>query len=195
MQKLQHYSVGLILTLTFMTLLQFMPDWHLSLTYRSSDALTQGWPLLSAHFVHLNWPHALFNFAGLTLIVLIWRHLFTSRWLINAVLISAVSTSLLLLLLPQDIQFVGLSGVLHGLLMYCLIKDSRQQRWLLIVAAALVIKVIAELSGWRPAHFVGDDVAYIHAAGLLSSLLLLKLEQRRISDAVPETLKQDKQDP
>ncbi|MGM0481439.1 MAG: rhombosortase [Pseudomonadota bacterium] len=177
-----------------MAVLQLVPEWHAGLTYHSSRAFTEGWPLLTAHFVHLSWSHALFNFAGLLVIVLVWRHLFTTRWLINAVLISAVCTSLLLLLLPWDIQFVGLSGVLHGLLLYGLLKDSRQQRWLLLAVAALVIKVIAELLGWQPAHFVGNDVAYIHAAGLLSGLVLLKLEQRRVSDAVPDTLKQSDRD-
>ena len=83
------------------------------------------------------------------------------------------------------VQFVGLSGVIHGLLLYCMVRDVKQHRWLWGVSVLLVIKVIAELLGWRPAHFVGDDVALIHAAGLLSAVVLLKLERRRLSDAVP----------
>ena len=183
MQKFQHAFFGLLLLLVVMVFLQLMPQWHAMLTYQSDTALNEGWPLISAHFVHLNWLHALFNYGALIVIVIIWRERLGARWLINATLLSGVSISLLLL--PFGIQFVGLSGVIHGLLLYCLIKDARQTSWLWGVVALLLTKVIAELSGWRPDHFVGDDVAYIHTAGLVSALVLLKLERRRLSDAVP----------
>ncbi|MGM0525548.1 MAG: rhombosortase [Pseudomonadota bacterium] len=189
MKNIQHYLVALILSLAVMAFLQLMPEWHDSLAFNSDNALSEGWPLVAAHFIHLDWSHALFNFAALAVIVLVWRQFFTTRWLINALLLSAVTTSLLLLLLPWEIEFVGLSAVLHGLLMYCVLKYVKQNRWVLILGVAVIGKVVAELLGWRPTHFIGDHVAYIHAAGLLSSLVLLKLERRRVSDAVPEPLK------
>ena len=194
MQKLQHYTVGLAALLIVMAVFQAMPQWHSTLTFNSEQVMSQGWPLLTAHLLHLDWTHALFNALGLLVIVVAWRHLFSARWLINAVMLSAVTTSLLLWLLPWEVQFVGLSGVLHGLLMYALLKDVKQHRWLWIVVVALLAKVVAELLGWRPDHFVGPDVAYIHAAGLISSLVLLKLEQRRLSYAAPDVLKNQQKD-
>lgn len=184
MQKLEHSLFGLLLVIIAMTILQLNPIWHDMLTYNSANALTEGWPLITAHFVHLDWSHALFNYLALGVIVLIWRDRFNSRWLINALCISGVTISLLLL--PFDVQFVGLSGVIHGLLLYCLVRDAQQRRWLWLVVVLLLGKVIAELSGWRPAHFVGDDVALIHAAGLVSAGVLLLLERRRLRDAVPK---------
>lgn len=187
MEKLQHGVFALILAVIVMAFLQLMPQWHDALTFHSESALSQGWPLISAHFIHLDWTHALFNYLALAVIVAIWHRHLSSRWLLNAMLLSAVTISLLLLFF--EVQFVGLSGVIHGLLLYCLIRDAKQHRWMWLLVVAVLAKVVAELLGWRPAHFVGDDVALIHAAGLISALVLLKLERRRLSDAVPEPLK------
>ncbi|MAL84313.1 MULTISPECIES: rhombosortase [Idiomarina] len=185
MERFNQYWAGLILVLLLSVFLQLMPHWHATLSFNSSTVMSEGWPLITTHFIHLDWWHALFNFIGLTLIVLIWREYWTTRWLINALLLSGTATALLLWLAPLNLSFVGLSGVLHGLLAYCLIKDIRSgKKWMWLILIALVAKVIAELLGWRPTHFVGEHVSYIHAAGLVSSLLLYKLERRRISDAV-----------
>lgn len=186
MNKFNHYGVGLAVVLVLSTLLQLMPQWHDALVFHSAHVMSEGWPLITAHFIHLNGWHAAFNLAGLVLIVLVWRKLWTARWLFNALLLSAASTSVLLWLLPFELSFVGLSGVLHGLLVYCLIKDIKAgNRWMWLILVAVIAKVAAELMGWHPEHFVGDHVGYIHAAGLLSALLVYKLERRRISDAVP----------
>jgi len=185
MEKLNRYWVGIALILFFSAALQLMPAWHPMLTFDSETVMKEGWPLISAHFIHLDWWHALFNFIGLALIVIIWREYWTTRWLVNALLISGVTTSVILWIIPVNLSFVGLSGVLHGLLGYCLIKDIRSgKKWMWLILAALTGKVVAELLGWHPEHFVGEHVPYIHAAGLVSSLLLYKLERRRISDAV-----------
>ena len=69
---------------------------------------------------------------------------------------------------------------------YCLIKDIKAgKKWMWLIVIALIGKVVVELLGWQPDHFVGQHVSVIHAAGLLTALLLYKLERRRISDAVP----------
>ncbi len=186
MERFNQYWAGLILVLILSIVLQLMPQWHSLLTFNSETVMAEGWPLISTHFIHLDWWHALFNFIGLTLIVFIWREYWSTRWLINALLISGVATSLILWMIPVNLSFVGLSSVLHGLLAYCLIKDIRSgKKWMWLTLIALVVKVVAELLGWHPDHFVGEHVSYIHAAGLVSSLLLYKLERRRISDAVP----------
>lgn len=186
MARFNRYWAGLILILLISALLQLMVDWHTLLTFDSKSVMQEGWPLITTHFIHLDWWHAMSNYVGLALIVVIWREYWTTRWLINALLISGVTTSVILWAIPVNLSFVGLSGVLHGLLGYCLIKDIRSGRkWMWLIMAALVTKVAAELLGWQPDHFVGAYVSYIHAAGLVSSLLLYKLERRRISDAVP----------
>ncbi|RUO72887.1 rhombosortase [Idiomarina ramblicola] len=185
MERFNQYWAGLVLVLMFSAFLQLMPEWHPLLTFNSDNVMAEGWPLITAHFIHLDWWHALFNFIGLALIVLIWREFWTTRWLVNALLISGVLTSVVLWIIPIELTFVGLSGVLHGLLGYCLIKDIRSgKKWMWLILVALVTKVIIELLGWQPDHFVGEHVSYIHAAGLLSSLVLYKLERRRLSDAV-----------
>ncbi|MDV6315249.1 rhombosortase [Idiomarina sp. HP20-50] len=186
MERFNRYWTGLILVLMLSVFLQLMTEWHSLLTFNSNSVMQEGWPLITTHFIHLDWWHAFFNYSGLALIVVIWREYWSARWLANALLISGVATSVILWAIPVNLSFVGLSGVLHGLLGYCLIKDIRSGRkWMWLILAALVAKVVSELLGWQPDHFVGQHVSYIHAAGLVSSLLLYKLERRRISDAVP----------
>ena len=62
-------SVFQINILILSIFLQLMPQWHSLLTFNSETVMAEGWPLISAHFIHLDWWHALFNFIGLALIV------------------------------------------------------------------------------------------------------------------------------
>jgi rhomboid family GlyGly-CTERM serine protease len=81
------------------------------------DALShfQWWRLFSAHLVHLNWRHALFNCAGLVVLwALFAREFRPGRWL-WIVSLAALCIDLGLWYRYPAVQwYLGASGVLHG---------------------------------------------------------------------------------
>lgn len=100
-------------------MIQASPGAVYELVRYDRDAIRTGefWRLLSGHLAHLGWSHLAMNVAGLLLI----SWLFAPRgqaWLWSAyVLVCTFLTGIgLYVLSPQIIWYVGLSGVLHGLI-------------------------------------------------------------------------------
>ncbi|WP_286222514.1 rhombosortase [Marinobacter apostichopi] len=83
------------------------------------DALIEGqyWRLLTGHWVHLGWQHLTINLGGLAVIWLLFGDALNGikAWVMTAGI--ALFTSACLLFGQPEIQwYVGLSGLLHGLL-------------------------------------------------------------------------------
>ena len=110
------------------------------------EAILHGhvWRLISGHLVHLGWSHLWLNIAGLALIwVLVGRCFSTQQWgIIFAG--SALGIGLgLLIFNPELGWYVGLSGVLHGILIAGAVAEIRCGRrssyaLLVLVAAKLI---------------------------------------------------------
>lgn len=80
------------------------------------------WRLLSGHLVHLGSYHALLNILGLiALTVLCPERLSTTEWLRRVVLLSLLTSTGLYWLAPGISNYVGLSGVIHGLFLLGLV--------------------------------------------------------------------------
>lgn len=83
------------------------------------DAIAGGeaWRLVSGHFVHLGWSHFALNAAGLALVWFLFRDgIGAARWVaVIAVNVAAISAGFWFLD-PQLQWYVGLSGLLHGML-------------------------------------------------------------------------------
>ena len=74
------------------------------------------WRLFTGHLVHLGWGHLAMNLAGLALVwLLVGAALSPGRWA-TVLAVCALGTGLGLALDPRLHWYVGLSGVLHGLL-------------------------------------------------------------------------------
>jgi rhomboid family GlyGly-CTERM serine protease len=122
----------LLILLMAVTVLSFMGDSARDLLRYERLAIGSGewWRLLTCHLVHLDWRHAAMNMAGL---VLLWG-LFAGEysrggWLAIATL-SALSISLALWRRNPDItSYVGLSGVLHALMVAGSIARSVKRHW------------------------------------------------------------------
>ena len=121
-----------------------------ALEYRRAVAFTEPWRLLTAHFVHLSFVHALLN--GVALLLL--GRLFGERlkpvefWMI--LLGAPVAISLVFwLLLPELQWYRGLSDVLHSIYFAgCVVwiaTTSGRARWLPIAALLVgTLKVLVE---------------------------------------------------
>lgn len=149
------------------------------------DAILGGdlWRLLSGHLVHLGWMHLLLNLSGLGLIWVLTGDSFSASgwWLV--LFLCALFTAIGLLIFNPDLQwYVGLSGILHGLLLAGLLAH-------LIVGrgeALMLLLVLSAKLGWEQFYgplpgseaSVGGTVvvdAHLYGAigGAVSAVLLL----------------------
>ena len=148
---------------------------------RAGLAAGEWWRLLSGHLVHLGWRHAVMDLAAaLTLGWLFGRELSPRRW-VWVLLLSLLAVNAGLWWLDPGITwYVGLSGVLHGVMAAGSVTLARQRvpagYWLL---GALALKLgVEQLFGplWLAAESAGGPVIvnahlYGAAGGLLATLV------------------------
>jgi rhomboid family GlyGly-CTERM serine protease len=108
------------------------------------------WRLLTGHLVHLGWAHFALNLAGMLLVWLLVGTEFSTRSWAVVLLVSIAGIDAGLWFLDPGIQwYVGLSGLLHGILMAGIVaavrRGSREAAILGLLVAAKIV--------WE--HFVG----------------------------------------
>ena len=143
----RHWYAALMIAI-IAALLQLGGDGARELLAYDRQALAAGelWRLLSGHFVHLGWSHLFLNLAGLSLVMWLVGYAFdVRRWvIITALSIAAIDAGLWLLDVQLD-WYVGLSGLLHGLLAAGLFVGlARRDREALILAVFVLAKL-----GWE----------------------------------------------
>ena len=106
----------------------------------------QWWRLLSGNLVHLGYPHLFLNLAGLAAITLLLADAMRPwQWLLTTICSMAGVGIGLLLFDPQLQWYVGLSGVLYGLLLGGALAEFRQQRLIAVLLACYTIgKIVWE---------------------------------------------------
>jgi len=154
----------------------------------------QVWRLFTGHLVHLGWSHTGLNIAGLVLIWVLVGHRFDNRqWsAIIAMLMLGISLGLLIFN-PTLAWYVGLSGVLHGMLVAGAVADIRsgdKTAWLLLslVAAKLAWEQMAGALPGSEAAAGGVVIVDAHFYGGLCGLVpgvLFKLKTARHYSACP----------
>ncbi len=134
------------------------------------------WRLVTGHFVHLGWTHWLLNVFGLILVWLICGRAFSARvWGLVLVLV-LIGIDLGLWFFDAGLEwYVGLSGLLHGMLMagiLALLFDG--SRDVLVLGLLVAAKVIWEqLNGPLPGSEGVAGAAVIvdaHLYGALSGI-------------------------
>ncbi|MDT8384608.1 MAG: rhombosortase [Gammaproteobacteria bacterium] len=168
--------LGLPLTLALCMTLVALGGSELSALLRfEREAILHGqlWRLFSGHLTHLGWSHLWLNIAGLALIWgLVGRCFSLRQWLsISAGLALGIGLGLLVFN-PQLAWYVGLSGVLHGMLVAGGIAEVRAGRGssyvlLILVGAKLVWEQVA---GPLPGSTAGAGGAVIVDAHLYGAL-------------------------
>lgn len=153
-------------------------------------AWQEPWRLVTAHIFHLDARHALYNALGLVMVCVFFARHFDVRTWLNAVLVIATLCSILVWLIGVPERFVGLSGLIHGLLIMSLLLEWAKQKysfndWLPpLVILLLVLKVLLEMAGLLDSQLLlsqGSTFGYVHAAGLIAGLVAWRLHRRRLA--------------
>jgi rhomboid family GlyGly-CTERM serine protease len=151
----------------------------------------QLWRLVTGHFVHLGWPHLILNLAGLALVAYLVGNTFDRfNWGYIAFVSIAVIDAGFWYLNPGLDWYVGLSGLLHGLLAAGLfVGVLRRDRESIVLAVFVLAKLAWEqISGPLPgseASSGGVVIVDAHLYGALGGLLAAMLLRRRVEPAAP----------
>ena len=149
------------------------------------------WRLLSGHLVHLGWTHLLLNLAGLALVWALVGSVYSGLvWiLVTFAVVFAVDAGLWLLN-PGLEWYVGLSGVLHGLLVAGLIGlisagASRRNEAIALVVLLLLKLGYEQIAGAMPGSgslaggaVVVDAHLYGALGGLCAALVVYLITHR-----------------
>lgn len=149
------------------------------------------WRLVSGHLVHLGWSHLVLNLTGLALILWVVGGAYACwRWLLIAV-ISLVAIDLGFWWLDPSLdRYVGLSGLLHGLLAAGLLRGAIGRDPEALVLAALVLAKLAweQFAGPLPGSAEtagGNVIVNAHLYGAVGGLLGALLVGRRVAPPAP----------
>src|SRR5690606_28125791 len=117
-------------------------------------------------------------------------HHFSVRTWFNAVIVIMVSCTAVVWLIGMPERFVGLSALIHGLLLTSLLLEWSQQNyarndWLSpLVTGLLVVKVVLEMFGAMHSAILlsaGTDYGYTHLAGLVGGVIAWRLHRKRLA--------------
>jgi rhomboid family GlyGly-CTERM serine protease len=138
----------------------------------------EAWRLLTGHFVHLGVSHTLLNLAGLVLVwVLVGRTYAWRQWLlVMAGSVAAIDVGLWFGS-PQLEWYVGLSGLLHGVLAAGIVAGLANRNFEAIVLTVLVTGKLAweQFAGPLPgseATSGGAVVVDAHLYGVIGGALV-----------------------
>lgn len=146
------------------------------------------WRLVTGHGVHLGWSHTLLNVGALAAVTALFADVMSRRdWAATLVLSIAAIDAGLYWLEPALDWYVGLSGVLHGLVLTGAFRLlSRQRKLALGVLAGLVAKLALEAlfgaSPWAAVSVEGPVVVAAHLYGTAgAAVYIAAIGVRRIS--------------
>ena len=144
----------------------------------SIDWLDHSWRLVTAPLLHTNTNHLLMNLAAYGLIYSFSHESLTSWRMPVVTLVCGTLSTLGFALSPSELSsLVGLSGALHGCLIYLAFCEWKQSPKLMSATIVLVlVKVAWEQTFGAPAHtaeLIGASVAiWSHLTGVIAGALL-----------------------
>ena len=176
----------------FSALLQALQPPPLAWRYDRVLVLQQAeiWRLLTASWVHLSWAHWALNSVALACLLMLFQGLRAPLQALRILLaLSVLTPAVTLLLFPQLLWFVGLSGALHGLFVWYALSllhtpdplpsarwwQGPRYGWVLL--AGLALKLLAEIYWPGDTALLGTEIRGSvalpsHWAGVIAAFAL-----------------------
>lgn len=180
-----HRSYSAILLLLLIVLMIVLQMQQLSLQeilrYERDLMVSEPWRAISHAFIHLNFNHMLLNVTAIICLYFLFSAAFeTVTWFAALIFCSAVSAAGMYWF-SQDVDWcVGLSGGLHGLFLYVVMRAGAHWFWILALVAKIIdeqFHLLAqfEWSAMSSELINGDVVVDAHLWGALGGLFLILL--------------------
>jgi len=137
------------LAILFISLVSFLFDNSLSefMVYQRSLVIEgEIWRAFSGHFFHTNGFHFLLNAAAVVMLWALHGHFYTIKSYLFIFIVSAVVCSIGIHWFSPDIdQYVGLSGVLHGIFIWGAVEDIKaKERTGYLLLLGVILKIAHE---------------------------------------------------
>lgn len=162
------------------------------LRYERADVLQgEWWRLISAHFAHGDTRHLALNLTGLVLLSVLFAGCYSlAGWLVVALFSMAAIAFGLVFYEPQLDWYLGLSGVLHGLLAGGALAWWRREPPLLALALSVLLVGKLGWEQWQGAWALAGSLPVVvnaHLYGALGGLLgaALLSGSRHLQGAAP----------
>lgn len=176
--KKRNTVIAIVAIISLISLVfQALPETaHIELRYDRNQP-TQVWRFVTGQLLHLGWVHLLFNLAGLVLITALFFPEWSARSFLYAFITSGIFLNICLYLFsPELTWYVGLSGILHGLIAAGAVYSYQvQAKFALIVLIGCVIKIAWEQitgSSVGTEELIGGKVAFdAHMFGFIGGLI------------------------
>lgn len=137
---------ALVLTIIPLVIVMLMGQYFASLLQYDRSAIIAGeyWRILTCHFVHAGWEHMLLNLLGALLIPVLFVQLYTPfTWFTGGLFCMIGISSSFLILRPTLEWYMGLSGLLHGLLLMGIIGEIKKGNRFYYFGLAVVVGKLA----------------------------------------------------
>jgi len=173
---------SILILLSLLCLISSFKPFNLLLAYQQVDFIGgQYWRPLTGWIAQLNVQHWFLNQWGLIIMIMLLPKTLSMIQVAGFVVIWLVSSSLLAI--SDYSNYVGLSGLLYGWLIYSAFLSPYYKPWVKSVfTVVLSYKVLSE-NGWLPqfesewvSQFIGANIAYkSHLWGLIAGYIAIAL--------------------
>lgn len=183
--KLHSLPIFLIITSLLLALLGENTTQHF-IYDRNSINSGELWRIITGHFIHLGFEHLVLNLLALVVIWFIVKEFIaTSFWWITA-LILTIGISICLYLFMSELEwYVGLSGILHGLLVAgAVVGVSKKRKEFILLLLFVLVKIIYEQFYGSPnmdvisANVIINAHLYGALIGLFCAVVFIKKERQ-----------------
>ncbi len=167
-------------SLTLLVVIAQIPALHALLVWERADILAgQWWRIVTGNLTHTNAIHLMMNIAGLLVIFFLHRRYYSDRSLVPMVWLMMAAIGLVMFFSPYS-WYAGLSGVLHGLFVWGVVKDIQNKvplGWAMLAGVFIKLGYEAYNGGdSMTAALIQAGVAYqAHWTGAIVGLLFALL--------------------